>query len=205
MVSNLHSYNLLLTLNPVGAYPNGAQAEYGVASAATAILIPDSWTLEEASQLPVAAFTACMTLYYVQSLPTPLSPATEEPRTDILVWGGSSSVGQFVVQLAHRGNLRVIATASPHNFDLVKSLGADVVLSHSDPNTPSKIRELTGRKLKHAVDTISEGSTPAQVAECMGDEGGTLSTTLRDESPRKDVEVKFVLGYMLLGKVIENT
>ena len=174
-----------------------------MASPVTTVLVPDSWTLEQAAQIPVAAFTACMTLYYVQSLPTPLSPATNESRTDILVWGGSSSVGQFVVQLAHLGGLRVIATASPRNFELVKSLGADIVLSHSDPDTPRKIKELTGRKLKHAVDTISEGSTPAQVAECMGDEGGTVSTTLKYDSLREDVEVKFVLGYMLLGKVID--
>ena len=186
-----------------GSSPNGAQAEYVVAPSVGALLIPDSWSFEEASQLSAGSFTACQMLYYALPLPMPSSTSTPnpQPQTDVLIWGGSSSVGQAAVQLAHLSGLRVISTSSPRNFSLVKSLGADIVLPHSDPETISKIRALTGNKLKYALDTISEGSTPQQVADCIGDEGGVVSTALLYDSPRKDVEVRFVLAGMLMGIV----
>ena len=187
-----------------GSSPNGAQAEYVVAPSVGALLIPDSWSFEEASQLSAGSFTACQMLYYALPLPMPpfsTSTPNPQPQTDVLIWGGSSSVGQAAVQLAHLSGLRVISTSSPRNFSLVKSLGADIVLPHSDPETISKIRALTGNKLKYALDTISEGSTPQQVADCIGDEGGVVSTALLYDSPRKDVEVRFVLAGMLMGIV----
>ncbi|PAV15522.1 zinc-binding oxidoreductase [Pyrrhoderma noxium] len=191
-----------------GSSPNGAQAEYVVAPSVGALLIPDSWSFEEASQLSAGSFTACQMLYYALPLPMPsfstsTSTPNPQPQTDVLIWGGSSSVGQAAVQLAHLSGLRVISTSSPRNFSLVKSLGADIVLPHSDPETISKIRALTGNKLKYALDTISEGSTPQQVADCIGDEGGVVSTALLYDSPRKDVEVRFVLAGMLMGIDLE--
>ncbi|KAI5120956.1 hypothetical protein M0805_001661 [Coniferiporia weirii] len=184
-----------------GAYQNGAFSEYLVAPAALTIRIPDSWTVEQAAQLGIAGFTACMCLYYAQDLPSPLTPTTTP--TDILIWGGSTSVGQYTVQLAHLAGLRVITTASPHNFDLVKSLGAELVFSYADPETPAKIKKATGGKLKHAVDCISEGDTFDQIDQAIGDEGGDVSTILMGNSMREDVGNRFVLSYILLGKATE--
>ncbi|KAI5120953.1 hypothetical protein M0805_001658 [Coniferiporia weirii] len=184
-----------------GAHRNGAFSEYIVTPAALTIRIPDSWTFEQAAQLAIAGFTACMCLYYAQDLPSPLASITTP--TDILVWGGSSSVGQYTVQLTHLAGLRVIATSSPRNFDLLKSLGADLVFSYSDPETPSKIREATSGKLKHVVDCISEGDTPDKVAQSVGDEGGDVSIILVYKSKREDIKTKHVWAYMLLGKAIE--
>lgn len=182
-----------------GAYPNGAFAEYAVVDVPTVVRIPDSWTFEEAAQLPVAAFTACTALYFAQKLPTPLQPA--ESSVDILVWGGATSVGQHVVQAASQAGLRVIATASPKNYDFVKSLGAQEVLDYRDEATPAKIKELTGGKLKHVVDCISEGDTSDKIAQAVGDAGGEVTTLLPYESKRKDIKNIFISGYMLLGKV----
>lgn len=41
----------------------------------------------------------------------------------------SGSVGLYAVQFAHLIGLKVAAVASPRNFDLLKSLGADVVFN----------------------------------------------------------------------------
>lgn len=182
------------------AYPDkSAFAEYVIGTSTLAIRLPGSWTFEEAAQLGIAGFTSCMCLYYAQSLPTPLAPATSP--IDILVWAGSSSVGQYVVQLASQAGLRVISTCSPRNFELVQSLGAREVLDYNDENTTAKIRELTGNKLAHAVDCISEGSTGERIAEAMGDAGGDVSIILKYEQKRKDVRNKHVLGYQIFGKV----
>jgi len=45
----------------------------------------------------------------------------------VFVYGGSTSVGQFAVQLAHLSGYKVATVASPHNHAFVKSLGADAV------------------------------------------------------------------------------
>jgi NADPH:quinone reductase-like Zn-dependent oxidoreductase len=37
--------------------------------------------------------------------------------------------------------LKVVTTASPKNFDLLKSLGADAVFDYNDKDTPKKIKE----------------------------------------------------------------
>ena len=70
-----------------------------------------------------------------------------------LVWGASSSVGRFVVQLAHWSGFHVIRAASQ------KSFGANEVLDYWEESTSAKIRELTAGKLKHAVDCISGTET----------------------------------------------
>jgi NADPH:quinone reductase-like Zn-dependent oxidoreductase len=42
-----------------------------------------------------------------------------------------ASVGQFAIQLAHLSGYKVVTTASPYNFELVKSLGADAMFDVS--------------------------------------------------------------------------
>ena len=45
----------------------------------------------------------------------------------IVVWGGSSSVGAFAIQLAVASGAKVVTTASQHNFDFCKQRGATEV------------------------------------------------------------------------------
>lgn len=195
----MSSFIMVLRSAMTAAYPNGAFAEFLIADPALMIHLPESWSFEEAAQLPVACFTTCLALYYAQSQPTPLAPSTTP--FDLLVWGASSAVGQYVVQAASQAGLRVIGTASPKNFELVKSLGAKEVLDYRDAETPAKIRELTGGKLKYAVDCVSEGDTGDKIADSIGTEGGEVSTLLPYQSKRSDVKSTMVVGYYILGKV----
>ena len=202
MYAPIPSVDAALSLTPTNAaaYPDrGAFAEYVVGLSGLAIRLPEAWTFEEGAQLGIAGFTSCLCLYYAQNLPTPLAPAASP--IDILVWGGATSVGQYTVQLARQAGLRVLATCSPRNFHHVKHLGAEEVLDYKDENTPARIRELTGNKLAHAVDCISEGDTGEKIAQAMGDEGGVVSILLPYESKREDVKNKHVLGYQIFGKV----
>ncbi|TDL22505.1 zinc-binding oxidoreductase ToxD [Rickenella mellea] len=178
--------------------PNGTYAEYVLADANVIISIPESWTFEQAAQLGIATYTTCQVLYQSQSLPTPLEP-TKEP-VDILVWGGASGVGQFVIQFAHLAGLRVIATASTKNFELLKSYGAVEVFDYKDESTPAKIKEFTGGKLKHAVDCIAEKGTPETVHAALSDNGGVISALLGYASQRDSVVVTPSIVYPLLGR-----
>ncbi|TFY70232.1 hypothetical protein EVG20_g2769 [Dentipellis fragilis] len=183
-------------------YPNGSFAEYTAAPAEVAVRVPDKWSVDDAAQLGVAPLTAIQTLWQSHDdLPTPFEP-TSTPFP-ILVYGGSTSVGQYVVQFAKLSGLRVFATASPKNFDLVKSLGADEVFDYHDPEVGKKIKAATGGKLKHAVDTISEKGSPKIISEALSDEGGRVAIILPYEAPRPGVNVAFTIAYQLLGKSYE--
>lgn len=183
-----------------GVSPNGAFAEYVTVPGDMAIAIPDAMSFEDASQLGIACYTACQALYQALQLPTPEAPA--DTPTDVLIWSGTSSTGQYAVQLAKLSGLRVISTASPKNFELVKALGADEVFDYADSRTPRKIVAATGGNLKHAVDCISEGMTPNQVSMSLSKEGGTVATLLPYESRKKGVHTIFVLAYSFFGKDI---
>ena len=51
----------------------------------------------------------------------------------LFVYGGSSSVGQYAIQLAKLSGYKVVSTASQRNHELVKSFGADLVFDVSSP------------------------------------------------------------------------
>ena len=181
--------------------PNGSFAEYVVAESERGIVPkPRTWTFEQASQLGIASFTALQTLYQSLELPSPFD-ARSGPERAILIWGGSSSVGQYAIQFAKLGGFRVLTTASPKNFNLVKELGADEVFDYGDENVVDKIRGYTGNALEIAIDTISEGKTPKQVTGAIGGKGGRVAIILPYESPRQDVEVKFDRCTELLKRV----
>lgn len=59
----------------------------------------------------------------------------------VLVWGGSSSVGCNAVQLAVASGYRCVTTASAHNSDLLKELGASEVLDHSSPTIVNDVMQ----------------------------------------------------------------
>ncbi|KIJ41536.1 hypothetical protein M422DRAFT_172135, partial [Sphaerobolus stellatus SS14] len=124
------------------------------------------------------------------------------PR-DILIWGGATATGQYAIQLAKLSGLRVISTASPKNFEFLKSLGADEVFDYSDSKTARKVSQLTGGRLKHAVDCISDGMTPNQVSTCLSKEGGTIATLLPYQSKKPGVKTELVLLYSINGKALE--
>ena len=190
----------MLSLVPV-VPANGAFAEYVVAEAERMIVPkPSTWTFEQASQLGIAPFTALQCLHETLELPSPFD-ARSGPERTILIWGGSSSVGQYAIQFAKLGGFRVITTASPKNFNLVKDLGADEVFDYGDESVVENIRAYTSNALEIAIDTISEGKTPKQVTGSIGSKGGKVAIILPYVSPRSDVEVKFSLVPELLKRV----
>jgi NADPH:quinone reductase-like Zn-dependent oxidoreductase len=55
------------------------------------------------------------------------APPKGTENTWVFVYGGSSGVGQFAVQLAKLSGYKVVTVASPRNHEFLKSLGADAV------------------------------------------------------------------------------
>jgi NADPH:quinone reductase-like Zn-dependent oxidoreductase len=191
---------IINSLHIEGAARNGAFAEFVVAQAGLLFRLPDIISFEEGAQMGVACMTACYSLYLSLDLPTPYDTKTI-PQTTLLVWSGSTSVGQIVMQLAKLSNMRVIATASPKQFDFVRSLGADEVYDYSDSFTGREIFQATEGNIHHAVDCWSEGMSPYQVSASLSNDHGKIAGLLPYQSRKKGIESTFVFAYAIFGKV----
>lgn len=104
----------------------------------------------------------------------------------------TASVGQYAIQLAHISGYRVVTTASPHNFEFVKSLGADAIYDYKDPDVVASIKQVTEDSVCHAIDTQSTKETQQLCARAMGTAGGKLilmfPPTFKAKKLRKDVQ-----------------
>lgn len=79
----------------------------------------------------------------------------------IAIIGGSSSVGQYAIQLAKLSGFdRIITNASPTHIEHLKGLGAHVVLDRTTQSTPEDFHNaLDGLALPIVIDAISATST----------------------------------------------
>ncbi|MDP9290752.1 MAG: NADP-dependent oxidoreductase [Verrucomicrobiota bacterium] len=100
-------------------FRDGAQAEYCVARAADLALKPRSVDHVLAALTPISALTAWQGLFERAHL------AVGER---VLIHGAAGGVGIFAVQLARHHGAHVIATASAHNHEFVRGLGATEVI-----------------------------------------------------------------------------
>ena len=100
-------------------------------------------------------------------------PSTSKTRKSILLWGGSSSVGSSVIQLASQSGYRVITTASPSNYDYCKGLGASLVLDYHNPDIVDiLIGLLSITKCVGAYDAIGAEATVRQCGSVLHALGG---------------------------------
>ena len=159
----------------------------------------DNISFEDAATLGVGLTTVAQGLY--QELALPFPPAKVQGPTPILIYGASTATGTLAVQYAKLSGCEVIATASPHNFDLVRNLGADQVFDYKDPEVGAKIRKATNDKLKHVFDCIAEGGSFDICAAAISSSGGHLSALLPvKDFPREDVKTNFTFAYTALGE-----
>lgn len=100
----------------------------------------------------------------------------------------------------HSSNLEVIAISSPHNFDLLKSRGADHVFDSNSPSLVSDIRNASNSNLRHAFDCVSSETTSKVCAESLEPNGKYSSLIYIEKLPREDVEKKLTVAYTALGE-----
>ena len=99
----------------------GTFAEYIAVDAADVAMKPSNLTMEEAASIPLVALTAWQVL---------VERAKLQKGQKVLIHAGSGGVGTIAIQLAKHLGAHVATTTSTANVDLVKSLGADVVVDY---------------------------------------------------------------------------
>jgi NADPH:quinone reductase-like Zn-dependent oxidoreductase len=100
-----------------------------------------------------------------------------EPGQTLAVTGAAGMVGGYVVQLAKVEGLRVLADASSGDVDLVKGLGADVVIARGDGYS-ERVRTV----LPQGVDALVDAALMNESAVGAVRDGGRM-VTLRGFDP----------------------
>ncbi|KAL3429578.1 chaperonin 10-like protein [Aspergillus tetrazonus] len=113
----------------------GAFQDYVVLQSQLVSHIPPSLSFEDASVIPLGISTASCGLFQKDhlALQFPTEPRAPSTGETVLIWAGSSSVGSNAIQLAVAAGYEVFTTASPKNFEYVKSLGASQVWDYKSP------------------------------------------------------------------------
>ncbi|MDI1491298.1 MAG: hypothetical protein OHK93_002507 [Ramalina farinacea] len=136
-------------------------------------VVPEGVSFQEAVTLPnnfVTAFHTLVTDLHLE-LPWPKpedwSPPPNLATKQILIWGGSSSVGQFALQLLnYYGYTHVTTTASPANHPLLRRCG------------PPGLRIHNYRPASTAISTLSQQPFDL-VLDCIGSLSGSLTPISR--------------------------
>lgn len=141
---------------------HGAYAEQLVVPVESVVRAPQGSTDSEAATLPMNGLTARMALDLL-SLPS---------GGTVAIVGAAGAVGGYAVQLAKADGFHVIADASPQDTELVRALGADVVLPRGG-NFAEQVRREVPDGVDGLVDTV--GITQS-VARAVRD-GGRIATS----------------------------
>ncbi|KAF4335578.1 oxidoreductase zinc-binding dehydrogenase family superfamily [Fusarium beomiforme] len=140
----------------VAGYSMGTFQEYVPVKEYLCAKIPDNIGFEEAAVLPLCLSVAVKTLFHPDYLALDLpTSVTQANGKVILVWGGSTSVGCNIIQLAKAAGFDVITTSSPKNFDYLKKLGASQTFDYNSPTIKEVL--LTAVKGKVVAGAIANG------------------------------------------------
>src|SRR5579871_1703503 len=119
---------------------SGTYAEFIAAKANQFALMPNNISFNEAGAAPSCALVAWNGM--------DLGKVGAGQR--VLIHGAAGGIGSLAVQFAKSKGAYVIGTASQHNFDFLKQLGADEVIDYNDRNFADLLQK---------VDVVFDAST----------------------------------------------
>ena len=130
--------------------------------------VPKGFSMQEVVTLPNNFVTVFHTLSADLGLdlpwPKPDGYVPKDKNVKVLIWGGSSSVGQFALQtLKWYGYTNLLATASQRNHAVLEEYGATSVFDYNDSNIAAQILAAAG---DNGVDLV---------LDCIGSQSGSIS------------------------------
>lgn len=110
----------------------GTFAEYIALNEDDLALKPKNISMEEASSIPLIGLTSWQALVEIAGL---------KKGQKVFIQAGSGGVGTFAIQLAKHLGAFVATTTSTSNIELVKSLGADLVIDYKKEDFATILRD----------------------------------------------------------------
>ncbi|HLH45544.1 MAG TPA: NADP-dependent oxidoreductase [Acidimicrobiales bacterium] len=163
---------------PTGPH-GGAYAEKVVVPARSVVAQPRGVGHAAAATLPMNGLTARMALDLLAL----------QAGSTLAVTGAAGAVGGYTVQLAKAEGLRVVADASASDQDLVRSLGADIVVARGG-DVAARIREVAPEGVEGLVDAAVLG---ARVLPAVRDGGSVACVRAFDGEPERGITIHQVL------------
>ncbi|KAJ5960712.1 Polyketide synthase enoylreductase [Penicillium vulpinum] len=159
-VRNFRKGDKVAAFHEMGS-PHGSYGEYAIAWEYSTFHLTEKTSFEEAATIPLAAMTAALGLYQKLKLPLPWTPA--DKPTPLVVYGGASAVGAFVIKFAQLSNIHpIIAIAgkgAPFVETLISREKGDTIIDYreGDDAVSSGIKAVgKGTPIRHAYDAVSE-------------------------------------------------
>lgn len=122
----------------------GSFAEFIAVKEDSLALKPKSLTMEEAASIPLVGLTAWQALVETAKL---------KKGQKVFIQAGSGGVGSFAIQLAKHLGATVATTTSSANAELVKKLGADIVIDYRKDDFENVLKDFD--VVLHSQDTAA--------------------------------------------------
>lgn len=138
-------------IHVVGEHGDGTNAELIAVPATNVYAIPDELSFEDAAAFPLVFETAYRML---------VTRAHLREGEWVLLWGIGSGVSTAGLAIARALGARTIVTSSSDaKLERARSLGADVVVNHSDGDVKAAVKEATdGHGADIVVDHVGEAT-----------------------------------------------
>ncbi|KAK7442462.1 hypothetical protein VKT23_016059 [Stygiomarasmius scandens] len=169
--------------------------------------IPANLSYSQAATVPVCFVTAAIGLFANEPIGSGLNPTFAQNVKELngktaLVIGGSTSVGQYVIQLLrYAGFSNIIVYASAHHFSYIKDLGATATIDRktvSFSDLPAAVKKLTSTPVEVVFDTFSADGSQQAGYNILADGGKmviTLLDDIKDKVESSGKKVLHVLGF----------
>ncbi|KAF4414986.1 fusarubin cluster-oxidoreductase [Fusarium acutatum] len=174
-----------------GKQSGGSYAEYGVSKqyyVLLRVLLADV-VIAEGAAIPFAAFTAACALYAKLNLPHPTHPISDDQKLPLVIWGASSAVGSYAVQLAKKSNIHplicIAGRAQEHVERMIDGSKGDTVIDYRKGREAVAQRikaSLRGQKLEYAFDAVSEMGSYQTICDVLDEETGKITLIIPAQS-----------------------
>ncbi|MBZ0280401.1 MAG: NADP-dependent oxidoreductase [Anaerolineae bacterium] len=166
----------------------GTFAEYIAMHERDVALRPKNITMEEAASIPLVGLTAWQSLVEIANL---------SKGQKVFIQAGSGGVGTIAIQLAKWLGATVATTASQKSSDLVKSLGADVVIDYQKDDFETTLSD-------YDVVLHSQDQATLQKSLRILKPGGKLISLSGPPTPEFAAEVGAPLPVRLVMKLLSR-
>ncbi|KAL0945012.1 uncharacterized protein CTRU02_202899 [Colletotrichum truncatum] len=198
--------DLVAGFTPFGVgqlWKHGAHQEYLSNPEELTFKVPKNMTSVEAASLTTILMTAADGIYSKTGYSLPSGKHIEGFRSGpLLVWGGATSVGIAMIQLARASGAHpILVTASPKRHELLKKLGATYCFDYNSSDVAGQIKAVVGElkagPIAYAADcagypgTEQEPSSAAQMAACVEESD---KATFISVIPQPDKRFKFIFA-----------